>query len=90
MRKIYWYISSYIRRHGWVFLASIIGTIVFFSLVLPHWHPMDGGFSSHPIPIHSKQIRMALVKTTAASPLTTPKVSSANPIPNMATGMTLP
>lgn len=35
MRKIYWYISSYIRRHGWVFLVSIIGTIVFFSILLP-------------------------------------------------------
>lgn len=35
MRKIYWYISLYIRRHGWVFLVSIIATIVFFSVLLP-------------------------------------------------------
>jgi peptide/nickel transport system substrate-binding protein len=35
MRKLYWYITLYIRRHGWVFLASIIATIVFFSVLLP-------------------------------------------------------
>ncbi|MFA6814346.1 MAG: hypothetical protein GX943_00035 [Candidatus Pacebacteria bacterium] len=35
MRKLYWYISLYIRRHGWVFLASIVATIIFFSVLLP-------------------------------------------------------
>jgi peptide/nickel transport system substrate-binding protein len=35
MRKLYWYISLYIRRHGWIFLASIIATIIFFSVLLP-------------------------------------------------------
>jgi len=35
MRKLYWYISLYIRRHGWVFLASIVATVIFFSVVLP-------------------------------------------------------
>ena len=35
MRKLYWYITLYIRRHGWVFLASIVATILFFSVLLP-------------------------------------------------------
>jgi peptide/nickel transport system substrate-binding protein len=35
MRKLYWYISLYIRRHGWIFLTSIVATIVFFSVLLP-------------------------------------------------------
>ena len=38
MRKLYWYISSYARKHGWIFLASIAGALVFFSLVLPLVH----------------------------------------------------
>jgi peptide/nickel transport system substrate-binding protein len=35
MRKLYWYISSYIRKHGWVFLVSIVLAILFFSFLLP-------------------------------------------------------
>lgn len=35
MRKFYWYISSYVRRHGLVFLLSIVMAIAFFSVVLP-------------------------------------------------------
>ena len=35
MRKLYWYLSSYIRRHGLVFLLSIISAVVFFSMLLP-------------------------------------------------------
>ncbi len=35
MRKLYWYISLYIRRHGWLFLVSVLATIVFFSFLLP-------------------------------------------------------
>lgn len=35
MRKLYWYISSYVRKHGWIFLGSIIFALLFFSFVLP-------------------------------------------------------
>jgi peptide/nickel transport system substrate-binding protein len=35
MRKLYWYISLYIRRHGWLFLSSVLATTVFFSFLLP-------------------------------------------------------
>lgn len=35
MRRLYWYLTAYTRKHGWVFLASLIGAIVFFSLIIP-------------------------------------------------------
>jgi peptide/nickel transport system substrate-binding protein len=35
MRKYYWYISTFIRKHGVVVLASIVIAIVVFSLSLP-------------------------------------------------------
>lgn len=35
MRKLYWYISSYVRKHGLIFLSSIIVALVFFSFLLP-------------------------------------------------------
>lgn len=35
MRKLYWYISSYARKHGLIFLASIIVALLVFSFVLP-------------------------------------------------------
>jgi len=35
MRKLYWYLSSYIRKHGWWFLSSIALAILFFSFILP-------------------------------------------------------
>ena len=35
MRKLYWYLSSYVRRHGLVFLLSIVAAVAFFSIVLP-------------------------------------------------------
>ena len=35
MRKLYWYLSSYIRKHGLWFLISIVLAILFFSFFLP-------------------------------------------------------
>lgn len=35
MRKLYWYISSYVRKHGLIFLASIVVALLFFSFLLP-------------------------------------------------------
>ena len=35
MRRLYWYLTAYARKHGWVFLASLVGAILFFSLVIP-------------------------------------------------------
>lgn len=35
MRRFYWYLTAYTRKHGWVFLASLLGAIVFFSLIIP-------------------------------------------------------
>lgn len=35
MRKAYWYISAYIRKHGWVVLLSLLGAIIVFSVVIP-------------------------------------------------------
>lgn len=38
MRKLYWYISSYVRKHGLVFLGSILVALLFFSFLLPFLH----------------------------------------------------
>ncbi|HEX9817955.1 MAG TPA: ABC transporter substrate-binding protein [Patescibacteria group bacterium] len=35
MRRFYWYLTAYARKHGWVFLASLLGAILFFSLIIP-------------------------------------------------------
>ena len=35
MRRLYWYLTAYARKHGWVFLISLITAIVFFSLIIP-------------------------------------------------------
>jgi len=35
MRKFYWYISTFFRKHGVVVLASVIGAIMLFSVFLP-------------------------------------------------------
>lgn len=35
MRKFYWYLSAYIKKHGLVFFASVLGAILFFSFIIP-------------------------------------------------------
>ncbi|MBT4124373.1 MAG: ABC transporter substrate-binding protein [Candidatus Pacebacteria bacterium] len=35
MRRLYWYITAYTKKHGWVFLGSLVGAIVIFSLFIP-------------------------------------------------------
>src|SRR5690349_19259933 len=35
MRLYYWYISTFIRKHGVLMLLSVIGAVIFFSLVFP-------------------------------------------------------
>ena len=35
MRKLYWYISTFFRKHGVILLTSIIGAVVIFSIFLP-------------------------------------------------------
>ncbi|MFZ5376801.1 MAG: ABC transporter substrate-binding protein [Patescibacteria group bacterium] len=35
MRKIYWYITIYIKKHGLVVFLSVLGAIAVFSIVLP-------------------------------------------------------
>lgn len=35
MRKLYWYLTGYIRKHGWVFLLSLVGAITIFSFLVP-------------------------------------------------------
>ena len=34
MRKFYWYLTAYFKKYGLILLASIIGAILFFSLVI--------------------------------------------------------
>lgn len=35
MRKYYWYLSAYLRKHGKTLVATLVVAILFFSLVLP-------------------------------------------------------
>lgn len=35
MRRLYWYLTAYAKKHGWVFLASLFGAILVFSLFIP-------------------------------------------------------
>lgn len=35
MRRLYWYLTGYARKHGWVLLISLVVAILFFSLVIP-------------------------------------------------------
>jgi len=36
MRKYYWYATAYIKKHGFIFLSSVIGAILVFSLIVPY------------------------------------------------------
>lgn len=36
MRKFYWYLSAYIKKHGLVFFASVLGAILIFSFLIPN------------------------------------------------------
>ncbi|MDH5533674.1 MAG: ABC transporter substrate-binding protein [Candidatus Pacebacteria bacterium] len=35
MRKYYWYLTAYLKKHGLVLISSIIGAIVLFSILVP-------------------------------------------------------
>lgn len=35
MRKFYWYLSAYIKKHGLTFFASVLGAILIFSFLIP-------------------------------------------------------
>lgn len=35
MRKIYWYITAYIKKHGLTVVVSVVGAIAIFSLLMP-------------------------------------------------------
>lgn len=35
MRKLYWYLTAYIHKHGWIVIGSIMGAIALFSFLVP-------------------------------------------------------
>ncbi len=35
MRRFYWYLTAYAKKHGWILVASLVGAIVVFSLFIP-------------------------------------------------------
>lgn len=37
MRKFYWYFTTYVRKYGLIFLASVLGAIIVFSLIVPYF-----------------------------------------------------
>jgi peptide/nickel transport system substrate-binding protein len=45
MRRLYWYLTAYAKKHGWVLLISLLGAVVLFSLVIPL---VIGSITLHP------------------------------------------
>jgi peptide/nickel transport system substrate-binding protein len=35
MRKLYWYITAYFKKHGFTVIASVVGAIIVFSVLMP-------------------------------------------------------
>lgn len=35
MRKLYWYFTTYLKKHGWIFIVSLILALVFFWFTIP-------------------------------------------------------
>ncbi|MBU0576232.1 hypothetical protein KJ707_00815 [Patescibacteria group bacterium] len=35
MRKLYWYITAYFKKHGWIFAVSVAGALIVFSFSIP-------------------------------------------------------
>ncbi len=35
MRKLYWYLTTYFKKHGWVLAGSIVAALILFSLFIP-------------------------------------------------------
>ncbi len=35
MRKFYWYLTAYLKKHGLIFFASVLGAILVFSFIVP-------------------------------------------------------
>ncbi len=35
MRVLYWYITTYARKHGWILVLSLVAAILIFSLIIP-------------------------------------------------------
>lgn len=35
MRKLYWYLTTYFRKHGWVLAGSVVAALILFSLFIP-------------------------------------------------------
>ncbi len=35
MRHIYWYITTFIKKHGWIVLVSLVGAVTLFSFLVP-------------------------------------------------------
>jgi peptide/nickel transport system substrate-binding protein len=35
MRRFYWYLTAYAKKHGWILVGSLLGAITIFSLLIP-------------------------------------------------------
>ena len=76
MRKFYWYLTTYIKKYGLVFLASVVGAILVFSLIIPslsnivarkksHYIGMVGDYSLNSLPLKiKKQLSAGLTEIT--------------------------
>lgn len=67
MRKFYWYLTSYIKKHGLVFFASIIIAVLVFSFLIPtlsrfmsgkkrEYIGLVGDFNLYSLPLPVKQL----------------------------------
>lgn len=77
MRKIYWYITAYLKKHGWVLITSVLGALILFSFSIsfivqktklkPHRYVgIVGKYSLHNLPLSiQNQISAGLTKLEA-------------------------
>ncbi|MGD9129311.1 MAG: ABC transporter substrate-binding protein [Candidatus Woesebacteria bacterium] len=67
MRKIYWYLTTYAKKHGFLLFASLLFAIIFFSLIIPftarkitikkkEYIAVIGEYNLHSLPSEIKQV----------------------------------
>ena len=74
MRKLYWYITAYIKKHGLTFILALIGAVLIFSVLMPalakkisikkrHYLGIIGEYTLQSLPLEIKnQLSVGLTK----------------------------
>jgi peptide/nickel transport system substrate-binding protein len=76
MRRFYWYLTAYAKKHGWILVGSLVGAIIVFSLFIPlmvdkitfkkkQYIGMIGSFTLNTLPTNIKnQLSVGLTQIT--------------------------